>query len=110
MAVNGEEPVCGEECFVAPNASVIGNAKLGDQSSVWYGAVVKGMYRCLRALQGCWLMRLRVADIGGVSVGELTSIGHNAVVTSGEDAPVTIGSGCVIGKRGSADVGVGTVD
>ena len=31
--------------FVAPTASVIGKVKIGDSSSVWYGAVVRGKWR-----------------------------------------------------------------
>ena len=38
----GARPQLGRDNFVAPNASLIGNVKLGDQSSVFYGAVVRG--------------------------------------------------------------------
>lgn len=40
--VAGKAPVLGESVFVAPNASVLGDVKLGRGSSVWYGAVVRG--------------------------------------------------------------------
>lgn len=36
----------GADIFVAPNASVIGNVTLGDQSSVWYNAVLRGARYC----------------------------------------------------------------
>lgn len=38
----GKRPQLGANTFVAPNASVIGNVKLGSNSSVWYGAVLRG--------------------------------------------------------------------
>lgn len=38
----GAKPQLGKDIFVAPNASVIGNVTLGDQSSVWYGAILRG--------------------------------------------------------------------
>lgn len=40
----GSKPSLGTDIFVAPNASVIGNVRLGDQSSVWYGAVLRGAH------------------------------------------------------------------
>lgn len=42
MRVGGKAPALGENVFVAPNASVLGEVKLGAGSSVWYGAVVRG--------------------------------------------------------------------
>jgi hypothetical protein len=38
----GARPQLGRDNFVAPNSSLIGNVKLGDQSSVFYGAVIRG--------------------------------------------------------------------
>jgi UDP-3-O-[3-hydroxymyristoyl] glucosamine N-acyltransferase len=38
----GKAPQVGQNVFVAPSASVIGDVKLGDGSSVWYGAVIRG--------------------------------------------------------------------
>ncbi len=39
---DGKTPALGPETFVAPNASVIGNVTIGQRSSVWYGAVLRG--------------------------------------------------------------------
>lgn len=38
----GSKPQLAENVFVAPNATVIGNVKLGEGSSVWYGTVLRG--------------------------------------------------------------------
>lgn len=45
-------PKLGSNAFVAESAAVVGNVELGNNSSVWYGAVVRGMHR---ALGGCFL-------------------------------------------------------
>lgn len=45
MPLAGKRPVLGDRVFVAPSASVIGDVKLGDGASVWYGAVVRGARR-----------------------------------------------------------------
>ncbi len=38
----GKSPTLGKDVFVAPSAAVIGDVKLGDQASVFYGSVVRG--------------------------------------------------------------------
>lgn len=43
QAFQGKRPLLGPGAFVAPNACVIGDVKLGSNSSVWYGAVLRGM-------------------------------------------------------------------
>ena len=42
QAYQGKRPVLGSGAFVAPNASVVGDVRLGKGSSVWYGAVLRG--------------------------------------------------------------------
>jgi hypothetical protein len=42
QAFQEKRPQLGANTFVAPNASVIGDVKLGSNSSVWYGAVLRG--------------------------------------------------------------------
>jgi carbonic anhydrase/acetyltransferase-like protein (isoleucine patch superfamily) len=37
-------PEIGKNVFIAPNASVIGRVKLGDNSSVWYSAILRGFF------------------------------------------------------------------
>ena len=77
--------------YIAPNATVVGKVNLGDNVSIWYGAVLRG-------------------DSGAITVGEGTNIQDNAVVheqtrigkhcTVGHGAIVhgcTLKDGCVIG-------------
>ncbi len=42
MRINGMEPQLGKECYIAPTAVLVGNVLIGDQSSVWFNAVVRG--------------------------------------------------------------------
>lgn len=42
---NSKKPQLAEDIFVAPNSSMIGDVSLGKSSSVWYGAVLRGMSR-----------------------------------------------------------------
>ena len=38
----GKRPQVGKDVFVAENAALIGDVKIGDGSSIWYGAVLRG--------------------------------------------------------------------
>ena len=42
LPYEGVKPQLGDEVFVAPSASIIGNVKLGHRSSVWYSAILRG--------------------------------------------------------------------
>jgi hypothetical protein len=42
MPLFDKVPKVGEKTFIAPNASLIGRVNVGDKSSVWYGAVLRG--------------------------------------------------------------------
>jgi len=83
VAVDGVAPVVSESgvTFVAPSASVIGDVTLGANSSIWYGATVRG-------------------DVNKVTIGENTAIGDRAVVHVAKiqgDFATTIGSNVVVG-------------
>ena len=43
-SVRGYTPMWGEDCFIAENATLIGDVVLGDQCSIWYQAVIRGMF------------------------------------------------------------------
>ncbi len=74
----GRTPDVAKALFVAANATVLGDVVLGAQSSVFYGAVLRG-------------------DINVIRVGEVTNIQDNAVVHLADDAGAFIGAWCTIG-------------
>ena len=45
--LNGIAPKIGKGCFIAENAAIIGDVEIGDDCSIWYGAVRTG--RCCAA-------------------------------------------------------------
>lgn len=77
-------PVKGDNVFIAPSANVLGDVKLGSNSSIWYGAILRG-------------------DVNGIHVGSNTNIQDNAVVhvskyaLDGEPKPTVIGDNVTIG-------------
>ena len=78
VTFEGHTPELSPECFVAENAAVVGKVAIGKNSSVWFGAVIRG-------------------DEDSITVGEDTSIQDNAVLHCDQGHPVTIGNGVTIG-------------
>jgi carbonic anhydrase/acetyltransferase-like protein (isoleucine patch superfamily) len=64
--------------FVAPGATVIGDVTIGEESSVWYGAVLRG-------------------DINRISIGPRSNVQDGAVVHLADDFPALIGELVTIG-------------
>ena len=105
------QPEVAESAFVAPGAHVIGAVYLGEESSVWYGAVLRGDTEPIRIgartniQDGCVLH----ADPGYPAVvGDDCVVGHKAVVHGCE-----IGDGCLIGINATilswARIGEGSI-
>lgn len=96
----GVAPRIATSAFTAPSASIVGDVEVGDESSIWYGAVLRG-------------------DVMPIRVGARTSIQDNAVVHAtggwhdaviGDDCTVGHGvilHGCRVGHR--VLVGMGTI-
>ena len=40
--VRGKSPEIGNDCFIAENATIVGEVSMGDQCSVWFNAVIRG--------------------------------------------------------------------
>lgn len=73
-------PEVAPSAFVAPGAFVVGRVRLGEGSSVWYGAVLRG-------------------DAEQITVGDRTNVQDGCVLHADPGYPATIGAGCVIGHN-----------
>ena len=81
--------------FVAPDAAVIGDVELGEDSSVWYGAVLRGDTEPIRIGARSNIQDGTVVhtdDGFPTTVAEDVTVGHNVVLHG-----CTIGPGCTIG-------------
>ncbi|MBS1750745.1 MAG: gamma carbonic anhydrase family protein [Bacteroidetes bacterium] len=77
-------PVIGDNCFIAPNATIVGDVVMGNDCSVWFNAVVRGDVNAIRlgnkvniqdgAVIHCTYQKTQTI------VGNNVSIGHNAIV------------------------------
>jgi carbonic anhydrase/acetyltransferase-like protein (isoleucine patch superfamily) len=89
-------PVLGKDVFIAPNATVIGDVVLGDEASVWFGAVLRGDMYPIRIgartnIQDNAVVHI-TADKAATTVGDDVTVGHSAIVHG-----CTIGSRCLVG-------------
>ncbi|HRD56521.1 MAG TPA: gamma carbonic anhydrase family protein [Ferruginibacter sp.] len=84
LPVQGVMPQMGNDCFVAPNATIVGDVQMGNQCSVWFNAVVRGDVNSIRmgnkvnvqdgAIIHCTYQKNKTI------IGNNVSIGHNAIV------------------------------
>lgn len=84
LPVNGVSPSFGADCFIAPNATIVGDVQTGDQCSFWFNAVVRGDVHYIKMGN-----KVNVQDGACIhctyqkhatNIGNNVSIGHNALV------------------------------
>ncbi len=73
-----QQPHLGEGVYLAQTAVVLGDVRLGDHSSVWYGAVARG-------------------DINRIEVGHHSNVQDNAVLHVDDETPCIVGNWVTIG-------------
>ena len=76
----GKRPKVDPSVFIAPTACVAGNVTIGRDSSIWFGAVVRG-------------------DFQPIQIGRCTNIQDNATIHVMGDCPLSIGSHVIIGHK-----------
>jgi carbonic anhydrase/acetyltransferase-like protein (isoleucine patch superfamily) len=104
LPVKGIAPQIPEDCFVAPNATIVGDVTMGSDCSIWFNAVVRGDVNKIRignkvniqdgACIHCTYQKTETV------IGNNVSIGHNAIVhgCTVEDN-VLIGMGAIVMDR-----------
>ena len=82
--INGIQPQFGENCFIAENATIIGDVIMGNECSVWFSAIIRGDVNSIRignkvniqdgAVIHCTYQKTKTV------LGNNVSVGHNAIV------------------------------
>ncbi|XYH93862.1 gamma carbonic anhydrase family protein [Sorangium sp. So ce1128] len=96
LDLDGVSPRLGRDVFLAPNATVIGDVELGDEASVWFGAVLRGDMGAIRVgprtnVQDLACLHLTIG-VSQTIVGADVTIGHGAILHG-----CLVGDGCLIG-------------
>jgi carbonic anhydrase/acetyltransferase-like protein (isoleucine patch superfamily) len=95
-ALGGERPdlpADGRRSWIAPNATLIGKVWIGEEASIWFGAVLRG-------------------DNEPIAIGPRTNVQDLVLMHTDPGFPVTVGSDCTIGHRAivhGASVGDGSL-
>ena len=99
--LNGISPKIGNNCFIAENAAIIGDVIIGDDCSIWYGAVLRGDVNPIRIgsrvniQDGAVLHTLHKRSV--VEIGDDVSVGHNAIVHGASvGSNVLVGMGAIL--------------
>lgn len=84
LSVQGKSPLIPSSCWLAPNATLVGDVQLGEKCTVWFNAVIRGDVNEIRigdesniqdgAIIHCTYQK------AGTYIGKQVSIAHNAVV------------------------------
>jgi len=80
VAYNGIKPKIHTSVFIAPTAVIVGDVEIGEGSSVWFGAVVRG-------------------DMSGVKIGKFSNIQDNCTVHTEANHPVVVGDYVTVGHN-----------
>jgi carbonic anhydrase/acetyltransferase-like protein (isoleucine patch superfamily) len=80
----GKTPRIAAGCYVDPSAQILGDVEIGERSSVWMNAVLRGDVHSIRVgtcsnVQDCSVLHGQ-RNLYRVSVGDWVTIGHNATV------------------------------
>lgn len=108
ISYRGKTPAIDPSAFVAPTAVLIGDVEIGPQSSIWFGAVLRGDNGPIRVGARTSIQDnavVHVSEHGGTYIGDDVTVGHCAVM---EDCDIkryaligsnaTLLNGCTIGE------------
>jgi carbonic anhydrase/acetyltransferase-like protein (isoleucine patch superfamily) len=78
MELDGVSPTIGEDVWLAPNAVLVGDVRVGDRASIWFGAVLRG-------------------DSSTIHIGAGTSVQDNVVIHCAKGLVTVVGDNVVVG-------------
>jgi carbonic anhydrase/acetyltransferase-like protein (isoleucine patch superfamily) len=111
-SVRGFTPVIGTDCYLADNATVIGDVIIGNECSIWFNSVIRGDVNKIRIgnkvniQDGSVLHTLYQKST--IEIGDNVSVGHNVIIHGARiEKNVLLGMGCII--LDNASIGENTI-
>jgi len=84
LPVKGKTPNWGGNCFIAPNATIVGGVTMGNNCSVWFNAVIRGDVNAITIGNDTNIQDGAVIHAtylkAATTIGNRVSVGHNAIV------------------------------
>ena len=97
LPVEGKIPKMGQNCFIAPNATIVGDVIMGDDCSIWFNAVVRGDVNFIRMGDEYWRNAFRPL---------LPGISHEVYNSMEALNAITEQTACVIMEPVQAEAGI----
>ncbi|MBI9084850.1 MAG: gamma carbonic anhydrase family protein [Desulfobacterales bacterium] len=99
--INGKRPVIGEGCWIAPNASVIGDVQIGRGCYIGFGAVIRGDFGLIAIGDGSIIEdNVVIHAAQATRIGKGVIVGHQAMVHDAEIGDnVLVGMQSLVGSR-----------
>ena len=99
--VRGFEPSIGKNCFLAENATIVGDVKIGNNCSIWFQAVLRGDVNSIEIGNGVNIQDGAVVhctyEQSKTIIGDRVSIGHKAIIHGCQiKEDVLVGMGAII--------------
>jgi len=99
--VKGFTPQIGKNCFLADNATIVGEVEMGDDCSIWFNAVVRGDVHYIKIGRNVNIQDGAVIHCtykkAPVNIGDNVSIAHNAIIHGCTiENDVLIGMGAIV--------------
>lgn len=80
-SINGIAPIIPDDCYIAENATIVGDVSMGSQCSVWFNAVIRG-------------------DVHYIKIGNKVNVQDGAVIhATYKTSPTNIGNNVSIGHK-----------
>lgn len=101
IPVRNHHPVIGQDCFIAENATIVGQVTIGDHCSIWFNTVIRGDVNSITIGNNTNIQDGTVIhctyEKAATYIGSFVSVGHNAIVhgCTLEDR-VLIGMGAIV--------------
>ncbi|CAL1521422.1 gamma carbonic anhydrase family protein [Chitinophaga sp. MM2321] len=101
IPLRGFTPQIADDCFIAPNATIVGDVIMGKGCTIWFNAVVRGDVNSIRLGENVNIQDGAVIhctyEKSKTIVGNNVSVGHNAILHGCTiDDDVLIGMGAII--------------
>ncbi len=84
IPVRGFTPQIGRDCFLAENATIIGDTVIGDECSIWFNTVIRGDVNSIKIGNGVNIQDGSVLHTlyqkSTIEIGDHVSIGHNVTI------------------------------
>ena len=100
-SVRGLTPKIGKNCYLAENATIVGDVTIGDDCSIWFNTVLRGDVNWIKIgdkvniQDGAVLHTLYQKSV--IVIGDSVSVGHNAVIHGANiQNRVLVGIGAII--------------